>query len=323
MVHQAGAVLGHRHLQAAPEALLKAVAPYRDGLVVAVECLFTWSWLADRCAPEGSPCVLGHALSMKAMQGGKAKHDQTDSPKIAALLRGGMLPQASVYPAQIRATRDLLRRRTHLLRQRAARLAQVHKTTSPYHLLAIGTKIAYQANRDGVAQRFAEPAVQQSIAVDVALSTYDDQRLGDLERSILKAAQHHDANPLDLVHTVPGIGKMLSLVRLYEIHDIARFPKGQDVVSDSRLVKGAKQSAGKRLGTSGPKLGNAPRKWAFSGAAVWFLRNHPAGQKDMARVEKKHNKGTALPILAHKLARAVYDMLKRQTALDLDTCLHG
>ena len=115
--------------------------------------------------------MLGHALYMKAIHGGKAKHDTIDSQKIAALLRGGMLPQASVYPAQMRATRDLLRRRTHLMRKRAELLAHVQNTTSHYNLPAIGKKIAYQANRDGVAQRFAEPAVQQRIEVDLALST--------------------------------------------------------------------------------------------------------------------------------------------------------
>jgi Transposase len=91
-----GAILLHRHMQAAPEPCLKAIAPYRDGLVVAVECLFPWSWLADLCAPDGMAFVLGHALSMQAIQGGKAKNDKSDAQKIAVLLRGGMLPQASV-----------------------------------------------------------------------------------------------------------------------------------------------------------------------------------------------------------------------------------
>src|SRR5919199_6952312 len=73
--------------------------------------MFTWYWLADLCTREGMPFVLGHALSMKAMHGGKAKNDKIDSQKSAVLLRGGRLPQAYGYPAAMRATRDLLRRR--------------------------------------------------------------------------------------------------------------------------------------------------------------------------------------------------------------------
>ena len=255
-----GEIVLHRNMKAAPEAFLKAVAPYREGLVVAVECIFTWYWLADLCAVEGIPFVLGHALYMKAIHGGKAKNDKIDSEKIALLLRGGMLPQAYVYPAEMRATRDLLRRRTHLMRKRAELLAHVQNTNSQYNLPEIGKKIAYKANRDGVAERFEEAAVQKTIEVDLVLITYYDELLKDLELYILKTAKTHDANTLYLLQTVPGIGKILSLVLLDEIHDIRRFPSVQDFASYCRLIKCSKESAGKRLGTSGNKIGHAHLK---------------------------------------------------------------
>jgi transposase len=323
IVNQEGDILLHRNMKAAPEPFLKAVAPYRAGLVVAVECIFTWYWLADLCAHEGIPFVLGHARSMKAIHGGKAKNDKIDSHKIAALLRGGMLPQAYVYPATMRATRDLLRRRTHLMRKRAELLAHVQNTNSQYNLPEIGKKIAYKANRDGVAERFHEAAVQKTIEVDLALITYDDALLKDLELYILKTAKHHDAHTLYLLQTIPGIGKILSLVLLYEIHQIDRFPRVQDFAAYGRLVKCSKESGGKRLGTSGKKIGNAHLKWAFSEAATLFLRHNPQGQKLLSRLEKKHDKGKALSILAHKLGRAVYFMLKRNTAFDMNLFLRS
>lgn len=199
----------------------------------------------------------------------------------------------------------------------------MHNTNSQYNLPEIGKKIAYKANRDGVAERFTDLAVQKTIEVDLALITYYDELLKDLELSILKTARQHDAQTLYLLHTVPGIGKILSLVLLYEIHDIDRFASVQDFVSYCRLVKCAKESAGKRLGTSGKKIGNGHLQWAFSEAATLFLRNNAAAQSYLARVEKKHGKGKALTILAHKLARAVYYILKRQTAFNMETFLHG
>jgi transposase len=323
ILNQDGEILLHRNMPAGPDPFLKAIAPYREDLVVCVECIFTWYWLADLCAREGLPFVLGHALYMKAIHGGKAKNDKIDSQKIAVLLRGGMLPQAYVYPAEMRATRDLLRRRIHLMRKRAELLTHVQQTNCQYNLPEIGKKIAYKANRTGVAERFPDPAVQKSIEVDLALIDYYDQLLRDLELAIVTTAKQHDANTLYLLQTVPGIGKILSLVLLYEIHDIARFPRVQDFVSYCRLVKCAKESAGKRYGTSGTKIGNAYLKWAFSEAAVLFLRNNPAGQKYLARLEKKHGKGKALTVLAHKLARAVYYMLKREVVFDRDTFLQS
>jgi transposase len=159
ILNQSGEILVHRNMKTTPETFLNIIAPYREGLVVAVECMFTWYWLADLRTHEGIPFVLGHALYMKAIHGGKAKNDKIDAHKIAVLLRGGMLPQAYVYPAEMRATRDLLRRRMHLMRKRAELLAHIQNTTSQYNLPEIGKKIAYKANREGVAERFPEPAV--------------------------------------------------------------------------------------------------------------------------------------------------------------------
>jgi Transposase IS116/IS110/IS902 family len=187
----------------------------------------------------------------------------------------------------------------------------------------MGQKIADNATRDGVAERLPEPAVQTSIAVDLALIDHDDHWRRDMELCVLKTAKQHDANTLDLLPTVPGIGEILSLVVRYDIHAIQRFPRVHEFVSYGRVVKCAKASAGKRYGPSGPKRGNAYLQWAFSEAAVLFLRAHPAGQKSRARVEKTQSKGKALTVLAHKLARAVYDRLPRTTAFDLPPFLRG
>jgi transposase len=322
VLNQDGEIVLHRNMKTAPEPFLKAIAPYREDLVVCVECIFTWYWLADLCARAGIAFVLGHALYMKAIHGGKAKNDKIDAHKIAVLLRGGMLPQAYVYPAEMRATRDLLRRRMSLMRQRAALLTHVQQTNSQYNLPEIGKNIAYKANREGVAERFPDPAIQKSIEVDLTLLGYYDGLLTELELSIVNTAKEHNAQVFYRLRSIPGVGKILALVLLYEIHDIHRFPRVQEFVSYCRLVKCAKESAGKRYGTSGSKIGNAYLKWAFSEAAVLFLRNNPAGQKYLARLEKKHGKGKALTILAHKLGRAVYYMLKRDTAFDLDKFLN-
>ena len=159
--------------------------------------------------------------------------------------------------------------------------------------------------------------MQKSIEVDLTLIDYYDELFRDVELTILKAAKQHDANTLYLLQTVPGIGKILSLVLLYEIYDINRFPRVQEFASYCRLVKCAKESNGKRTGSSGTKIGHAHLKWAFSEAAVLFLRDNPAGQKLLVRLEKKHGTGKALTILAHTLSRAVYYMFKRKVAFDM------
>jgi transposase len=318
-----GEIVLHRHMQAAPAPVLKAIAPYRGGLVVAVECLFTWSWLAALCATEGLAFVLGPALYLNAIHGGKAKHDKIDAHKMAALLRGGMLPQAYVDPAEMRATRDLWRRRTHRMRKRSELLAHVQQTDHQSNRPEIGKTLAYKANRSGVAARFAEPAVQKTIAVALGLITYDDALVTDLELSSVQTAKRHDAHTFYGLRSIPGVGKILALVRLSDMHAIHRVPRVQDCISYCRLVKWARESAGTRYGTSGKKSGNAHLTWAFAEAAVRFLRHNPAGRRHLAGWENKHGKGKARTVLAHKLARAVYDMRKRDTVCEMDRFLHG
>jgi hypothetical protein len=202
-------------------------------------------------------------------------------------------------------------------------LAHIQNTNSPYNLPEIGKKLADQANRDGVAERFPDLAVPKSMEVDLALLGDSDPLLRDLELHIVKAARQHDAHPLYLLQTVPGIGKLLRLGLLYEMHDIQRFPRGQDFVSYGRLVQCAKASAGKRSGTAGAKIGTAYLTWAFSEAAVLFLRANPTGQTYLTRLENKHGQGQALTLLAQQLGRTVYYMLQRPKAFDMDKFLNG
>src|SRR5206468_4363613 len=113
--------------------------------------------------------------------------------------------------------------------------------------------------------------------------------------------KEHDAGSFLHLKSLPGVGKILALTILYEIHDIHRFPSVQDFASYARLVKCAKESSGKRLGTGGGKIGNAHLKWAFSEAAVLFLARNERGKQLLARLTRKHGKRKALSILAHRL----------------------
>jgi hypothetical protein len=221
----------------------------------------------------------------------------------------------------MRATRALLRRaRLHRTHTRAALLAHGHQTKRPYTLPAMGTTIASQANRDGVAERCAAPAVPKRLAVDLARIPSADARLGTVALRLRQTARHHDAHPLSLWHTVPGIGQMLSLGRLSAIHDRHRFPRGQACLSSGRLVLWSQAAAGTRLGTSGAQSGQAPLQGACAAAAGLFLSDPPAAPQYLARLEQKPDQGPACTIRAQQLARAVSSRRTRQVAVDTATC---
>jgi hypothetical protein len=212
---------------------------------------------------------------------------------MAVLRRGGLLPQADVYPAAMRATRDLLRRRLHRTRQRAELLAHVQHPHSQDNLPELRKPLADKANRAGVAARCPDPAVQKRVAGDLALMDSSERWRSAVELTSVQTATQHHAQTRYRRPSVPGLGKILRVVLLDEIHDLARVPRLQAGVSSGRRLTWATEAAGTRAGTSGAKLGHAERTWAFSAAAVWCWRNTPAGQTALARGEKPSGQGHA------------------------------
>jgi len=304
-------------LPASPDAFRTAIAPYRAGLVVGCECMFSWYWLADLCEDDEIPFTLGHALYMKAIHGGKAKNDRIDAGKIAGLLRGGMFPMAYVYPRAKRDTRDLLRRRCFFVNQRAQLTAHIVNTNSQYNHPPLTKKLCYAGNRsDDLAERFTQASTQASIRADLALIDAYDTQIDEVERTVLKHAKITDPTTLKLLRTIPGIGKILSLVLLYEIDQITRFPAVGNFLSYSRLVRCEHESAGKKKGSGGKKIGNAHLKWAFSEAACLMLRAESEAKKWLDRQARKRGKKKALSILEAKLGRAVYHVWSKQRAFD-------
>jgi transposase len=313
-----GAVRFHHNLAAGPDTFLEAVAPFRDGLVVACECMVAWYWLADLCAEHGIPFVLGHALYLKAIHGGKNKNDKLDSLKLATLLRGGTFAQAYVYPKAMRATRDLLRRRGFLVSQRAHLIAHIQNTASQYNLDPFAKKLTYAANREElrVADRFAEPAVRCAVEADLALIGALDTEIHRVEAHVVKAARVHEPQTFARLRSVPGIGPILALTILYEVHDIARFGDVGPFLSYARLVPGKHESAGKAKGSPHAKIGNAHLKWAFGEAACLLVRHSERGKQWLARRTKKHGKPAALAHLAAKIGRTVYHLWRRGEVYD-------
>ncbi|MCP4553144.1 MAG: IS110 family transposase [Bacteroidetes bacterium] len=219
--------------------------------------MFSWYWVADFCEDNNIKFILSHALYKKAIHGGKAKNDKVDSHKIASLARGGTFPMAFVYPRDMRSTRDLLRRRMHLMRKQAELLCHIHNTNTQYNYDRICKNLRYKSNRKVVDGRFSDPSVQKNVDLDIELISFYDDKLTAVEYYIKKHA----------------------------------------------------------------KIGNAHLQWAFYKAAVIFLRGNPKAKAYVSKMTKKHNKGKALSILAHKLGRAVYFMLKRKKPFNMEKFL--
>jgi transposase len=300
---------------------LQRIAPYQHDITVVAECMFGWYWLADACQAAGLHFVLAHALYLKAIHGGKNKNDRIDSEKLAHLLRSNLIPPAYVYPADKRPLRALLRQRIYFVWQRSDLLARIQS-----HQLAHNRPTLKQSrsNRDPWQERLLavepDPIRQLALKNELAMIRSFDTQITAIEEQLLKLAKEHDARDFAILQSAPGIGEHLGMTILYEIGDISRFPTVKDFLSYCRLVKGTVASAGKIKGLRGAKLGNPYLRWAFGEAAVIAKRDHHVLGPLAQRLEAHYNgnKFKANTVLAIKLARAVYFMLKNKTTFDPD-----
>jgi len=316
IIDNEGNVLKHREISANADRLKQLLEPYLGNVVVGVECMHCWYWVSDFCEQLDVDFILGHALYMKAIHGGKAKNDRIDSYKIASLIRGGNFPLAYTYPKEMRATRDLLRRRTRMVRHGATLKAHVANTTSQYNLPPNNVNLKNVCAREQMRTTFPDPVVQRNIDLDlVILDTYA-RELSKVEWFIEQQARQHNPVHLKLLRSIHGIGKILALTIIYEIGDIHRFESVQNFASYCRLVKCKAESAGKSYGTQGNKIGNANLKWAFSEAAVLYLRGNDNAKRYLEKLQKCMSKAKALSVLAHRLGRCVFYVLKNETIFD-------
>ncbi len=281
--------------------------------------MFGGYWLADACQAEAITFVLAQGLYLHLIDDGKNKNDRIDSEKLAHLLRSNLIPPAYVYPAEKRPLRALLRQRIFYVWRRSELLARIYS-----HQLAHNRTPAKQTRRtrdpweEQLLKAENHPLRQLALKNDLAMIRHYDQQIFQLEEELLRQTKRIARREFALLKTIPGIGESLGLTILYEIGDIDRFPTVKDFLSYCRLVKGTVASAGKIKGLRGAKLGNPYLRWAFGEAAVIAKRDHyqlkPLAQQLEARLNG--NKFKTNTVIAIKLARAAFFMLKNKTVFD-------
>ena len=296
---------------------LKLIEPYKTNLTVACESTFNWYFLKDFCDLHNIEFIIGHVLYMKHIHGGKAKNDRIDSKKIADLLRSNYLPPSYCYPADLRSARDLMRRRGHLVRQRASLQAHISIVGHQFNMRITDAE-KQKGKRKELLKRFKfDPLVYKNIKADLDAIEVLDKIIKGLDLDVRQFALKEKHHSFQILKTIQGSGDTISLNILYEIDDINRFATVKDFTSYARLVKCKAESAGKSYGYNGAKIGNPHLKWAFSELAVYSAIHCPEVKLYFEKyLLNKYSKSKAYSVLAHKLGRAVYFMLKKGTFFD-------
>jgi transposase len=281
---------------------------------VAVESTYNWYWLVDGLQDAGFAVHLVNTTAVKQYDGLKHSGDFSDARHLAHLLRLGILPVGHIYPRAQRAVRDLLRKRSQLVRYRTAQILSVQ------NLLArnLGARA-----RSGEVKRWQAKSIdamelleeqKQALKATLAVMRCIEAQISAVERSVLaKVKARADYKALK---TVSGIGEVLALTIALETGDIGRFAGPGNFASYARTVKSTRESNGKKKGQGNTKCGNKYLAWAFIEAANFAVRYDATIKRWYQKKCASSLAVVALKAVAHKLARACYYVMKDGRSFD-------
>lgn len=296
-----------------------ALAPYREEAVgVVVESTYNWYWLVDGLMDAGYQVHLANPSAIKKYEGLKYSGDFADAAYLAHLLRLGLLPEGYIYPRELRAVRDLARKRMQMVRYRTMQILSiegilVRETGGRMSSAKIKTMTSETVEEFGFMPDVTL-AMESNRVICQALQKQIDVLEKRLESQVKLQAGYQ------LIKTIPGIGQILAMTIMLEAGPITRFADVGNFSSYCRCVDSLHESNGKKKGSGNTKNGNKYLAWAFMEAANFALRYCPEAKRFYDRKKNRTNRIVALKSVAHKLARACYHILREQQPFDVKRC---
>jgi transposase len=295
--------------------ILAALEPFRERVVaVAVESTFNWYWLVDGLMDAGYEARLVNTAAVQQYSGLKYSDDRHDARWLAHLMRLEILPTGYVMPKALRATRDLLRKRLHLVQQRTANILSLENLKQRNEGVRVTVddlrSLTVEALTAGESNAHRAMALRTTLEVILAL----DEQIDKIEKALLKALRPSAA--WKRLNTIWGVGPILATTIQLESGPVERFPAPGDYASYCRCVGSQRISNGKVKGKGNDKCGNRYLAWAWMEAANFAIRSYPAARRFYEHKAAKTNTIVARKALAHKLARAGWHVMRSEVPFD-------
>lgn len=315
MIDEENEVLHKQRFRNELPLILAGLDPFRKDIQgVVVESTFNWYWLVDGLMAEGYRVHLANVSAIKQYEGLKQIDDKRNALWLANLLRLGILPTGYIYPKEERPTRDLLRKRLHLVRHRTSHILSVKNILARNLGLRMKSEDVKKLEDPEVKRFFPGKEMQTAVLASVGLIRHLEVEISEIERMITKKLKIR--KEFAKLMTVPGIGKILTLTIMLEVGNIRRFPTVGDYSSYCRCVKSTRTSAGKIIGYGNRKNGNKYLSWAYIEAAQAARRFHETVRSYYEKKMAKTNRIVAIKALSHKLTRASYYVMRDQVDYD-------
>ena len=290
--------------------ILDALEPFRNEIQgIVVESTYNWYWLVDGLMDAGYDCLhLANPSAIKQYEGLKHVDDKYDSFWLAHLLSLGILPEGYIYPKEERPVRDLLRKRSFLVRQRTFHILSLQGMIERNTGKKISSREAKGFTIEDIELLLKEEHLTLSAWANADNIRFLSNHVNTIEKAVKKKIKIR--NGFEYLQTVPGIGEILALTIMVEVGDISRFPKVGDFSSYCRCVSSKWTTNGKSKGKGNTKNGNKYLSWAFVEAAHFAQRFSPKIKKYYQRKSAKRNEIVARKAIANKLSRASYYIMR-------------
>jgi transposase len=299
--------------------ILTALAPHREETVgIVVESTYNWYWLVDGLMVAGYQVHLANPSAIKKYEGLKYSGDFADAAYLAHLLRLGLLPEGYIFPRELRAVRDLARKRMQLVHYRTAQILSIENIMIRETGGRMSSRKIKAMTTETVQALGLMPEVTLAIESNRIVCQALQQQIEVLEERL--EAQVKLQPGYQLIKTIPGIGQILATTIMLEAGPVTRFADVGNFSSYCRCVDSLRESNGKKKGSGNTKNGNKYLAWAFMEAANFALRFCPEAKCFYERKKSRTNRIVALKSVAHKLARACYHILREQRPFDVKRC---
>jgi len=288
--------------------------PYKSSLKIVVESTFNWEWIVYGLQNRNYDVQLAHTLGLKAISWSKKKTDKWDAFTLARLLRANMIPQAYIYPYELRPIRDLLRERIRLVTKRATEYGAISRMLLRYNIQDYTRNMIKHLTENSMHQLYHHPFIRSKATMELERIELLTKQIHSIDKKLLERTK--EDYTFSFLKTIPGIGNILALVILYEVADINRFPNARAFCFYCRVVPGIHQSSDKNYRSPNSNQGNHYLKWAFSQAAIMAIRYYPKIRGLYDRLSAKRKKAARLvarSIISHKLAQSTYHVMKEQS----------
>ncbi|MFQ3247958.1 MAG: transposase [Arenicella sp.] len=299
------------------DTILYLLNPYRDDLVgLVVESTYNWYWLVDGLMEAGYKIHLANTTAIQQYSGLKHGDDDSDANWLANMLRLGILPEGYIYPKEERMLRDLLRKRLQLVQQKTSNLLSIQGLYDRHLNKRLNSNKVKQLTADQLVADYSDMNVRMAVNGNLVILNCLAEQIRLIERSLKQRLKLRD----EFVNltSIDGIGLILALTIMLETGEITRFQRVGQYASYCRCVSGARYSNGKRKSKTNTKNGNKYLAWAFVEAANFAIRYNETVKRYYQRKLSKTNVIVARKIVAHKLARACFYVLRDQVEFDVN-----